>query len=312
MQQKSSINFYLILNVSPQATSKEIKKAYLKLAQIYHPDKNRGNKLAEKRFQQINQAWQVLKDEKKRGQFDKSLEQEKRKQKQEQFPTFKSFHKAPQVVKRNEKPIDLEIPLKVSLEDICQSFSKTIHYLKPINGSKVRSSFVVQIPLLTKQGSRLRFKGKGGAEGLKKVGDLYIKILLKPHPLFRQTGESGDILLNRPISFVEAVQGKKLDIPSPYGFLSLNLSPPVTNKQLLKVKEHGLPKNLKGDKGDLFVKILIDYPSKNSIKIQKQMEGLSFDQQKVYVEKFKDSAFIYPRVLKFQKKVQELKKKYLK
>lgn len=309
MQQRNFINFYLILNISPKARTKDIKKAYLKLAQTYHPDKNRGNKLAEKKFQQINQAWQILKDAKKRELFDTNLEKIKKPQEQENFSKFKSFHQAaPKVVKKKEKAIDLEIPLKVSLEDICQSRSKTIHYFKFINGKKIKSSFIVQIPMGVKQGSRLHFKGKGGAEGEKKIGDLYIKILVKPHSIFQLTGVS-DLLVDRPISFVEAIQGKKLDIPSPYGFLALDLNPSVTNKQLLKIKGYGLPKNSKGDKGDLFVKILIDYPTKNNIKIQKQVKSLSFDQQKVYVEKFKDPSFIYPKVLKFQKKMQDLKKK---
>ena len=258
---------------------KEIKKAYLKLAQTYHPDKNHGNKLAEKKFQQINQAWQVLKDINKRELFDKSLGNINGTQEQETLSQFKTFHQTPQVAKKQEKPIDLEIPLKISLEDICQSCSKTVHYFKFINGEKTKSSFIVQIPPGAKQGSRLRFKGKGEAEGKKVFGDLYIKILIKPHPIFQLTGES-DLVLDRPISFVEAVQGNKLDIPSPYGFLALNLNPPLTNKQLLKIKGYGLPKNSKGDKGDLFVKILIDYPIKNNIKIQKQMESFSFDQQK--------------------------------
>ena len=310
MQQRPLINFYLILNVSPQANGKEIKKAYLKLAQTYHPDKNHGNKLAEKKFQQINQAWQVLKDVKKRAIFDRNLKEAKEKQEQGKQTELNFFYqplKKEKTVEGKETPIDLEIPLKISLEDICQFRQKTVHYFKPVNGEKVKSSFIVQVPLGVKQGTRLRFKGEGGSEGVKKRGDLYIKILLKPHSLFQRTGESGDLLLNRPISFVEAFQIKELEIPSPYGFLTLNLKPPVTEGQLLKIKGHGLPKNAKEDKGDLFVRIFIDYPKEDSVKIQKQMEGLSLDQKKVYVEKFKDSSFIYPQVLKFQKKVQKLR-----
>ena len=308
MQQKLQVNFYLILNVSPLAQSKEIKKTYLKLAQTYHPDKNRGNKLAEKKFKQINEAWHVLKDPKKRKIFDENLKKLKSQKEVEKFSKLQTFHQVRKMMKKKEKPIDLELPLKVSLEDLCLSHSKTINYLKPVNGKKVNSSFVIQIPLGAKQDTRLRFKQKGGAEGKKSFGDLYIRIQLKSHEIFKLTGEFGDILLERPISFVEAVQSKKLDIPSPHGFLSLNVSSPIKNNQLLKVNGCGLPKNLKGDKGDLFVKILIDYPLEDSVKIQKQMEQLSIHQQKIYVEKFKDPSFIYPQVLKFQKKIQKLNK----
>ena len=308
MEQKKQINFYFILNVSPQAKDQEIKKAYLKLARIYHPDKNRGNKLAEKKFQQINEAWQVLKDPQKKLWFDESL-------KKFQKPTPSLNKGINQTVamqekpaKKQEKPIDLEVSLKISLEDLCQSLSKTVHYFKPVCGAKIKSSLAIQIPAGVKQGTSLRFKSKGGAEGNKKFGDLYIKIQIKPHKIFQLVKNSEDLILERPISFVEAITGQKLEIPSPHGFLVLNLNPPVKHKQLLKIKGHGLPKNLKEGKGDLFVKIFIDYPLKDSIKIQKQMERLSFNQQKIYVKKFKHSSFVYPRVLKFQKKMQELKK----
>ena len=308
MGQKSQVNFYFILNVSPQAKDQEIKKAYLKLARIYHPDKNRGNKLAEKKFQQINEAWQTLKDPKKRQLFDDRLKKAQKPSSPMEQEMGHAVRVQEKPAKRQEEPIDLEVSLKVSLEDLCQSLSKTVHYFKPVYGTRIKSSLVIQIPAGVKQGISLRFKGKGGAEGDKKFGDLYVKIQINPHKIFQLVKNSEDLILECPISFIEAIKGQKLEIPSPYGFLVLNLNPPLQHKQLLKIKGHGLPKNLKGDRGDLFVKIFIDYPLKDSVKIQKQMERLPFGQQKIYVEKFKHSSFIYPRVLKFQKKIQELKK----
>lgn len=304
MSQRNQPNFYFVLNVSPQADSKEIKRAYLKLAKTYHPDKNHGNKLAEKKFQQINTAWQVLKDPKKRQLFDKNLQSAKKKK---QAPSPAPTAPAPSV--RKEKAIDLEIPLKVSLEELCQSRSKTIHYFKPVNGTKIKSSFTLQVPLGAWQGHRLRFKHKGGAEGKKTFGDLYVQIQIKPHKIFNLTKNSKDLILEYPISFISAIEGQKLDVPSPYGFLTMDLSPPLRDKQLLKIKGYGLPKKLKEGKGDLFVQILIDYPLKEGVKIQKQMKSMSFDQKKNYVKKIKGSTFIYPKVLKFQKTIQELKRK---
>ena len=306
MYKKNQANFYLILNISPQAHTHEIKKAYLKLAQTYHPDKNRGNKLAEKKFQQINLAWQNLKDPKKRKRVDENLKISKK------LSQTQSFLKEQEQKKRKEKAIDLEFPLKISLEDLCQSQSKTIHYFKPVNGTKIKSSFEVQIPLGARSGTRLRFKSQGGAEGKKVFGDLYVRVQIEAHKMFYLTEKSRDLLLERPISFVTAVQAQKMEIPSPYGFLVLNVTPPLVNKQLLKIKGHGLPKNSNGEKGDLFIKILIDYPPKDSIKIQKQMEKLSLQQKKIYAEKFKDSSFVYPKVLKFQKRMKELQKRYSK
>lgn len=305
MSFKNQPNFYFILKVSPQAKTEEIKKAYIRMAQTYHPDKNRGNRLAEKKFQQINEAWQVLKDPKKRKQFDENLERAKKRR--QSAPVSPQPVKQPPV--RSEKPINLEVPLTVSLEDLCQSRPKTIYYFRPVDGKKTKSSFKVQIPPGAGLRSQLRFKGEGGAEGKEIFGDLYVRIQIEDHQLFQLVQDSRDIILEHPIPFVFAIQGGPLKVPSPYGLVALDLNPPLKHKQLLKVPGYGRPKNLKRGRGDLFVKLFVDYPEKEGLKIQSQLEKMPFEKQKIYVEKFKNRSFIYPRVLKFQKKVQELKRK---
>ena len=65
------LDYYEILEVSKTATADEIKKSYRKLAMKYHPDRNQGNKEAEARFKDINQAYDILKDEQKRAAYDR-------------------------------------------------------------------------------------------------------------------------------------------------------------------------------------------------------------------------------------------------
>ena len=167
---KVFINYYLLLNVSSASKPEDIKKAYFKLARIYHPDKNRGSRLAEKKFQQINRAWEVLRDPRKRTLFDLKLKaQEKSKQ-------ALNKRRLSQENIRVEKRIDLEVSIRVSLEEACQSLYRKINYLKPVNGVNKKSSFEFQIPLGVKEETRLYFKGRGGAEGLEEFGDLYVKI----------------------------------------------------------------------------------------------------------------------------------------
>ena len=307
MSERNPINFYFVLNVSQTANPEEIKKAYLKLVKIYHPDKNKGRRLAEKKFQQINSAWETLKDPHKRKLFDENLKKAEL-LKKEKAKLFQTKNIDASLKQKPEKAIDLEYLLKISLEDLCQSKTKTIQYLRPVDGSQVKSFLKVQIPLGAKSGTHLLFKGKGGSEGKKVFGDLYVKVLIKPHKVFKIINNSSDIMLEYPLSFISAIQSSKIEVLSPYGFLSLKVKAPLEHGQVLKVKNYGL--NKKSHKGDFFIKFFVDYPSENGIKIQQQIKDMSYDQKKNYIEQFKNSSFIYPKVLKFQRKIQELKKEY--
>lgn len=305
MRGKPPVNYYFILNVSPKAKTEEIKQAYLKLVRTYHPDRNKGSRLAEKKFQQINSAWEVLKDLNRRKLFDENLK------KTELLKTTLTNQKqVVQARKGKNQAIDLEIPLKISVEDLCQSTIKIIHYLRPVNGNKRKSHLKVQIPLGVKPDARLLFKGEGGAEGKKNFGNLYVKILIKSHKIFKILDNSFDLIVEQPISFISAIQSEKIEILSPYGFLSLKVNTPIQPGQVFKVKNYGLNKSSKGEKGDLFVKFFIEYPVENGIKIQQKMLKMSYEEKKVYIKKFKNTSFIYPKVLKFQKKIQELKREY--
>ena len=267
------LNGYFILKVPPEASLKEIKTAYLKLVTLYHPDKHRGNKLAEKKFQQINQAWEILKDPTKRRLLDERLKSLKQNTPQRSFSVLK------------EKPIDLALSLKITLEELCGGGEKTLSYLKPVAGKKIKSHLTFKIPQNFKQGSRLRFKGQGGAEGKASFGDLYVSLNLKPHKLFKPVKNSWDLLLNYPLPFTLAFTAQKLEIPSPFGFLTVDIKPPLKDKQLLKLKNQGLYKNSKNQRGDFFVQILIEYPlnpgfkpefKKQESKIKKHFKGFVF------------------------------------
>ena len=66
----SEKDFYKILGVSPDADAKDIKKAYYQLAKKYHPDTNKGDNKAQKKFQEVSEAYECLSDETKRKQYD--------------------------------------------------------------------------------------------------------------------------------------------------------------------------------------------------------------------------------------------------
>jgi len=307
LSKKNFINHYRVLSVPSYASEEELRQAYLKLVKLYHPDRNKGRPLAEKKFQQINLAWETLREAQKRKRFDLKLKtQEELKEKAKRLRESLSQQDF-QEKKIRTGEIDLEVPVKLSLEEICRTQKKSFSYFKPVNGLREKSVFEFEIPQGVKEGTRLRFRKKGGSEAKAPYGDLYVKIRIRSHKLFKPLENPFDLLLEQPISVISAFQDKSLYSPSPYGFLTLELEPPLKNKQLLKAEGFGLIKNSKGDKGDLFIKILIDYPLNQEQKIKQKLKSLSFGEKKNYIESLKKDSPVFPKVLKFEKKIQELK-----
>jgi len=303
LRKKNFVNHYRILNVSSQVTKEELRRAYLKLVKIYHPDRNKGRPLAERKFQQINLAWEALKDPLKKKEFDLKLKTQE--DLKPQINKNKAFQKT-----GLKREIDLEVPVKLSLEEICQSRKKSFSYFKPVNGLREKSVFEFKVPQRVKEGTRLRFKKKGGSEDKASYGDLYVKIKIRSHKLFKPLDNPFDLLLEQPVSVISAFQNSSLYTPSPYGFLTLEVEPPLKNEQLLKAEGFGLIKNNQGEKGDLFIKILIDYPLNQGVKIKEKLKTLSLESQKSYIEALAEDSLVFPKVLKFEKKVQEIKLKY--
>lgn len=309
MKTNSQINFYRILNISPLASLKEIKAAYVKKVQIYHPDKNGGNQIAKKKFQEVYQAWEVLKDPKQKLLFDKQLQSKRLKQAQKNVHLSSLIKLKTQNLK--EEAIDLEVEMLVSIEDLCQLRTKNLSYIRSVNGKKIKKSFQFNLFSGIKLGSKLRFKQEGSAAGIQKYGDLYVKILAKKHNIFQMytNKQAYDLFLERPISFVDALCSDQVEIPSPYGFLAINIQKKLKNEDVFKIKNHGLPKLETEQKGHLFVKIIIDYPLKQRIKIQQQLQKLSPLQQKQLAQQMQKKNYVYPKVLKYEKIIQELKNK---
>ncbi len=300
---KSPVNYYLILSVSPSAGEGEIKRAFLKMAQKYHPDKNRGNKLAERKFQQVNLAYQTLRDPEKRRAFDESLKKARLKPPDAKPAAGPAWRGS--AAPGKEKALDLEVPLELSLESLCRPQTRRVSYIKPANGKKIKSHLDVPIPLGIRPGARLKFKKLGGAAGSRLFGDLYVKIALKDHKIFqrRKTG----ILLSAPVRFVDIIKGGKIKIPSLYGPVSLALPLHVlTESRPFRLKGLGLP-GADGARGDMFVTVLVDYPKGDRAKIQRLAKNLSPEKKRYLIRKYDSEACLYPKVLDFQKKLRDMR-----
>lgn len=296
-------DYYKILGVSKDASLEEIKKAYRRLALKYHPDRNKGNREAEERFKDINEAYAVLSDPEKRKQYD-MLGVEGFQSKFSQQDIFRgfdfenifrdfgfgfggrvrdifselfgdlggaSYHFTGSSFDRNEaysarhmKGRDLVYELPITLEEIAKGSKKTLSY----NVDGRQETISVTIPAGVRDGQKLRVKGKGGYGPYGGPrGDLYVQIRLLEHPIFRREGD--DLFYRQRIKFSDAVLGTEVEVPTIYGKrLKLRIPPGTQSSSKLRIKGYGLPK-LDGGKGDQYVEIIIDVP-KSLTKDQKE------------------------------------------
>ena len=308
------INYYQILNVKSTAEESEIKKAYLKLAQKYHPDKNSGNKLAEKKFKQINRAYQILKNPDKRKKLDILLNQSSAPTSLRSSPPVKketpdSFFQIKKTVKKQkikEQALDLKIDFPITLEELCQKKTCRLTYLQPFLQKERKVPLLVQIPPKTFSGTKLLFKNKGGAQGGKEFGNLYIQLHLKIHPLFKIKNQ--DVHLKLPIMFPDSILGKKLEIPTPYGKVYLKIPKETKEGDVLKLAKMGLPETNRSLQGDMFVHIIVDYPGGEKIKIYNKLKTLSLKELPAFLEKHKASQNQYPLVTEYLLAYKDLKR----
>ena len=282
-------DYYKILGVPRNATQEEIKKAYRRLALKYHPDRNRGNKEAEEKFKEINEAYAVLSDPEKRKQYDMfgSVEFEKRYSQEDIFRGFNfenifrdlgidfdfgRFFRFGEGTKgftfdlsglfsdlfgtyksRSSRQFDFEqemvLELPVTIEEVAQGGEKILSIAPLGKPEKVK----VHIPPGVKEGQKLRLPAKGpiGPDGRRR--DLFLKIKIEPHPIFERDGR--DLIISREVPLSSFFLGGEVEIPTVYGKKIKAKIPPGTKPGAkLRLKGLGLPGE-NGAKGDLYVKL---------------------------------------------------------
>lgn len=305
----ASRDYYEILGVPRNATDEEIKRAYRKLAVKYHPDKNPGDKSAEEKFKEINEAYAVLSDPEKRRQYD-TFGAEGFHQRFTREDIFRGFDvgdlfrefgfgtddifarifgasfgrqarrtgvrfsgfdfggfqaEGPHYGARMEKGQDLEMPIQITLEEVAQGGQRRVSY--PL--ADRTETLTVKIPKGIEDGKKLRIPGKGMPSPFGgPPGDLYLKVEILPHSVFQREGR--DLILEREITFSEAVLGTEIRVPTVDGkTLSVKVPPGTQAGSKIRVKGYGLPV-LRGEgRGDMFVRINVKVPVRLT---QKQKE----------------------------------------
>ena len=272
-------DYYKILGVERTASEEEIKKAYRKLARKYHPDVSKEPNAKEK-FQDVSEAYETLRDKEKRAAYD-SLGSG--------FRPGQDFRPPPDWFDRfgsgraddlrdvdlsdlfeqmgifgragarrpgfgRSVPIpgeDYEAAVHLTIEDVHQGVERELQ----LNGQAIRA----RIPRGATNGQRLRLRGKGGPGANGGVpGDLYLHIVLQPHPLYRASGHDLDIEV--PLAPWEAALGAQVDVPTLDGAVRMKVPPGSQSGQKLRLAGKGLPKP-GGGAGDLYAVLTTVVPA---------------------------------------------------
>jgi len=290
-------DYYKILGVGKNATADEIKKAYRKLAHKFHPDVNPGNKKAEERFKEINEANEVLTDPKKRAKYD-HLRTNYHEWQQRGVPGgfdwgrwtggfpgrsrveygdplddlfgsggFSDFFNAvfggagvgsSGPHSPHRRGKDYTQPVDITLEEAYTGTTRILH----VDDKRLE----VRIPPGVKIGSRVRVRGKGGAgRAGGPSGDLYLKINIVPHKVLQRQGD--DLHCDVSVDLYTLVLGGSIPVPTLTGSLTLRIPPETQNGRTFRLRGQGMPAlGKKNALGSLFVKVQVKLPQSLSEK----------------------------------------------
>lgn len=281
------IDYYKVLGVANSASQEEIKKAYRRLAKKYHPDLNKDNPQAKAKFQEINEANEVLSDPEKRRRYDEYGEHWKHSEEFETqrnrstggfggFSGFGDFGRSAgnesgfsdffeQLfgerfrTARQQRASDLEATLQLSLKDAATTHKQILD----INGEKI----AITIPAGIADGQRIRLKGRGGksADGTHR-GDLYITFHLEPDSSFTRTGD--DLHTTVVCDLYTLLLGGEIIIPTIDSSVKARIKAGTQPDSRLRLRGKGMPHYKSEGAGDLIVELKVALPQLN----ERQME----------------------------------------
>lgn len=282
-------DYYQVLGVSRQASEKEIRAAYRKLARKYHPDLNPGDKQAEERFKEIQAAYDVLSDPEKRAKYDRfghAWEHAGQAPSggfqgegfpggfrfdfggtgvDEEFDLGSIFERffggaaaGPRTgYRRTARGQDIEQPIELTLEEAFQGTTRLVEVATP-GGAPRRLE--VKIPAGVREDSRVRVAGEGGPGiGGGPRGDLYLVVSIRPHSLFERKGD--DLHLDIDVPLTTAMLGGEVQVPTLKGRVALKIPPETQNGRVFRLAGLGMPHLGGTGKGDLYAKVRVMLPT---------------------------------------------------
>ena len=356
-------DYYEVLGIQKGASEDEIKKAYRKLAMKYHPDRNPGDKDAEEKFKEANEAYEILSDPDKKSKYDRfgfagvdpsygageggfggfgGFGGAGGMNFDDIFDMFGGFGGGRRSGSRRNAPQkgrDLQKTVTIDFTDALFGCSKQIELTKAVrcktcNGSGARegtgrktcdqcggsgqisqvsstpfgrfqnittcpkcngSGQIIESPCPDCSGTgsvrktvklkvdipagvdtdsiiTLRNQGEPGVNG-GPDGDLYIVVNVRPHSTYKRRGD--DLYLDMPITFDQAALGAKVQVPGFGETYSYTITPGTQTGSSFRLKGKGVPNVRTGKKGDLYVKVIVEVPTKLGRKEKKAIEEMA-------------------------------------
>jgi curved DNA-binding protein len=289
-----------------------VKKAYRKLAGKLHPDKNPGNAGVEARFKEVNHAYEVLSDPKKRKLYDEFGEEGLR----EGFDPerMRAYREWASRQSRGGSPsggfpggaggqtVDLEDLFSGAGGGIGDLFGDmmgrgrrqrgpskgadleseiTIDFASAVRGTALElkpqgyagAPVTVRIPAGASEGSRVRIAGQGApSPNGGPRGDLVLTVHVTPHPHFRREGD--DIHLDLPITIAEAYHGTKVRVPTLDGAVNLKIPEGAQSGQVVRLRGKGIARKGR-PAGDLYVHFLVQIPKDGGAEVAELIDRIA-------------------------------------
>jgi DnaJ-class molecular chaperone len=275
-------DYYEILGVPRNATEREIKSAYRRLALQWHPDRNKSPE-AEKKFKEINEAYEVLSDPKKRQKYDQfghaafsaaggfggqenpfaGFEGGWTQQGpfrvrfsyggspfsdfdfSDPFSIFEEFFGGSPFGTRQQRP---HVSVDIDFLEAYRGCEKNV-----VVGGKVRK---VKIPAGVDNGSRIRFS------------DFFVTVNVRPHPVFQREGD--DIFIDVEVPLYVAIRGGEVTIPTPEGETSIRLRSGTQSGSVIQLAGYGMPRLNAAGRGNLYIRIHVQIPDYSKLSRQQK------------------------------------------
>jgi curved DNA-binding protein len=294
-------DYYKILGVPHNASAKDVKAAYRRLARKHHPDVNQGNAQAEARFKEINEANEVLSDPEKRRRYDQlganwdAFRQAAPRAGRRRAPVnvggdggfsdfFETFFRggfgqggAPgsgefedlfERFSRGGAEADLEpseVPVELTLDELLRGAARTLELGANAGHRKVE----VKIPPGMREGGRVRVPAAAIGSGLR---DVHLVVRVLPDARFERSGEDLRAVAKAPLTTL--VLGGEVRVSTLEGELTIKVPAGTPNGRTFRLREHGLPRREGGGRGDLLVSVNAEWPAHLDARARELYEEL--------------------------------------